>query len=88
MVAATARGPGCNMHNDETNLTALARAILEMDAHLPHTRPISDDAPRPAWCHVFCKSLNSPAGECCGICVELSEITRDALDKNFKEAEG
>lgn len=63
----------------------LARAIIEMDARLPRGRDMADDAPRPAWCHVFCEAMDSPGGECCGICGTLSEATRKGLDKAFRE---
>ena len=38
---------------------------------------------RPAWCAVLCADMQSPGGECCGICGTLSQITREALDRAF-----
>lgn len=63
----------------------LTQVIIEVDAHLPRGRDMADDAPRPAWCHVFCEAMDSPGGECCGICGVLSEVTRKVLDKTFRE---
>lgn len=61
----------------------LVRAILDMDDKLPRGEPMADDAPRPAWCAVLCAGIDSPGGECCGICGTLSQATREALDKAF-----
>lgn len=61
----------------------LTRVIIELDAHMPRGKEMADTAPRPAWCHVFCEAMDSPGGECCGICGTLSEMTRDTLDKVF-----
>jgi len=67
----------------ELTISRLTRAIQEMDCYLPRGKEMPDDAPSPAWCKVFCASLESPAGECCGICGILSETTRKALDRAF-----
>ncbi len=63
----------------------LARVIVVLDEKLPRGEDMADDAPRPAWCRIFCEGMDSPGGECCGICGTLSQATRDALDEVFKE---
>jgi len=69
---------------DKTRTKRLLGVLLEMDIHLPRGEAMSDDAPKPAWCSIFCEDMDSPAGECCGICGTLSEITRKALDRAFR----
>jgi len=68
---------------DKLTILKLARVIEEMDCHLPRGEELADDADKPAWCRVFCDGLDTPAGECCGICGILSETTRNALDRAF-----
>lgn len=63
----------------------LTRAIMELDEKLPRGEDMPDNAPRPAWCRIFCDTVDSPGGECCGICSTLSQITRETLDRVFGE---
>ena len=70
------------MNSDQLTIQRLTKAIQELDCHLPRGEEMPDDY-KPAWCHVFCAGLDSPAGECCGICAVFGETTRNALDKAF-----
>lgn len=65
------------------NEKKLVTALLKMDEALPHENPLSDDAPKPKWCPILCEVVGHAEGECCGICVELSEVTVQALDDAF-----
>lgn len=71
------------MKRKSPEASQLVRALLEMDEKLPRGGAMPDDAPRPAWCAVLCADMQSPGGECCGICGTLSQITREALDRAF-----
>ena len=72
------------MNSDSLTVQRLVQALLEMDSHLERGQPMPDDAPKPVWCSVFCAGLQSPAGECCGVCGVLSETARTALDRAFQ----
>lgn len=63
----------------------LARVIVVLDEKLPRGDDMADDAPHPTWCRIFCEGMDSPDGECCGICGTLSQTTRKALDEVFRE---
>lgn len=71
---------------DAVDAVCLVRALIEIDGKLPRGEAMADDAPRPAWCRVFCEGMDSPDGECCGICGTLSQMSRDALDRAFSAA--
>lgn len=68
---------------EQLTILRLTRVIQEIDCYLPRGQAMPDDADKPAWCSVFCATLETPAGECCGICGILSETTRKALDRVF-----
>ena len=59
----------------------LVSVILELDTHLPHQSPRSEDAPRPQWCRIFADYFGVKGKDCCGVCSELSETTLAVLDK-------
>lgn len=70
---------------DALDALRLTSVIIELDKNLPRGDAMADDAPRPAWCRVFCEAVNSPGGECCGICSILSQTTRQVLDEAFSK---
>ncbi len=68
---------------DKLTILRLTQVIEQLDCHLPRGEEMPDDAPKPSWCYAFCESMDTPPGECCGICGILSEATRKTLDKVF-----
>lgn len=73
----------CSCHD---TLRRLARAVITLDASLPHesgTATDRNDETSPVWCEVFKKTLNTPGEECCNLCAEFSETTLRALDDAF-----
>lgn len=74
---------GGGMTQDERNLVEV---LLSIDAALPHDFPLPEDAPRPAWCHLFMLHFGTEKGECCGICPELSEVMVQALDRVYEKS--
>lgn len=74
-----------NKNRVRDDATRMIEVLLAVDASLYHEKPLLEDAPRPAWCHVFMRYFEIDEGECCGICPELSEVTVQALDKAYSK---
>lgn len=69
----------------QSDMRRLVHALQAIDGHLPHERPLPEDAPRPAWCAVIRDAMGVAEGECCGVCGELSEVTVAALNAAWED---
>ena len=68
----------CSCHD---TLCRLARAVITLDAALPHGAQAAtdkNDEASPAWCEVFKKTLNTPEGECSALWMTPLPLTDES----------